>query len=54
MPLDAATLTGVVSELRPVLEGAKLDKIFQPAKDELLFQLRTRQGNCRLLITANP
>lgn len=54
MPLDAATLTGLVSELRPVVEGAKIDKIFQPAKDELIFQLRSPKGNCRLLITANP
>lgn len=54
MPLDAATLTGVVAELRPVVENAKIDKIFQPAKDELIFQLRSPAGNCRLLITANP
>lgn len=54
MPLDAATLTGLVSELRPFVEGAKIDKIFQPAKDELIFQLRSPKGNCKLLITANP
>lgn len=54
MPLDAATLSGVVSELRPVLVGAKVDKIFQPGRDELVFQLRTASGNARLLLTANP
>ncbi len=54
MPLDAATLTGVVCELRPYVEGAKIDKIFQPAKDELIFQLRSPKGNHKLLITANP
>jgi predicted ribosome quality control (RQC) complex YloA/Tae2 family protein len=54
MPLDAATLTGLVSELRPVVEGAKIDKIFQPGKDELIFQLRSPKGNCKLLVTANP
>ena len=54
MPLDAATLTGVVAELRPVVENAKIDKIFQPAKDELMFLLRTQKGNCKLLVTANP
>ena len=54
MPLDAATLTGLVWELRPVIENAKIDKIFQPAKDELIFQLRSPKGNCKLLLTANP
>lgn len=54
MPLDAATLTGVVYELRPVLEGAKIDKIFQPVRDEVIFQLRSPVGNCKLLLTANP
>lgn len=54
MPLDAATLTGVVNELRPVVENAKIDKIFQPAKDEIIFQLRSPKGNVKLLLTANP
>lgn len=54
MPLDAATLSGVVNELRPVLTGAKVDKIFQPGKDELLLQLRAASGTVRLLLTANP
>lgn len=54
MPLDAATLTGVVRELCPAAEGAKIDKIFQPARDELILQLRSPQGNCKLLLTANP
>ncbi|MCC8063589.1 MAG: NFACT family protein, partial [Clostridiales bacterium] len=54
MPLDAATLTGVVSELRPTVEGAKIDKIFQPGRDELVLQLRSAGGNCKLLLSANP
>lgn len=54
MPLDAATLTGVVAEVRPKLEGARVDKIFQPARDEVLLQLRGTGGSVRLLLTANP
>ncbi len=54
MPLDAATLTGLVSELRPTVEGAKIDKIFQPGRDELVLQLRSAGGNCKLLLSANP
>ncbi len=54
MPLDAATLTALTGELRPLVEGAKIDKIFQPARDEVILALRTKNGNQRLLLTANP
>ena len=54
MPMDAACLTAVVRECRPLVEGAKIDKIFQPGKDEVVLQLRGGQGNLRLLLTANP
>ncbi len=54
MPMDAACLAGVVQECRPVIEGAKIDKIFQPARDEIVLQLRSGQGNSKLLLTANP
>lgn len=54
MPMDAACLAAVVRECRPVVEGAKIDKIFQPARDEVILQLRGSQGNGKLLLTANP
>lgn len=54
MPMDAACLASVVQECRPVVEGAKIDKIFQPARDEVIIQLRGGQGNGKLLLTANP
>lgn len=31
-----------------------MDKIFQPARDEIVLLLRGNQGNCKLLLTANP
>ena len=37
MPLDAACLTGIVQECRPAVEGARVDKIFQPARDEIVL-----------------
>ena len=52
MPLDAITLTALTQELRPELEGAKIDKIQQPERDMLLLSLRCRSGNRRLLIAA--
>ena len=54
MPLDAACLTALVGELRPTLEGAKVDKIFQPGQNEVVLNLRTQAGNQTLLLTANP
>ncbi len=54
MPMDAACLAAVVQECRPVAEGARIDKIFQPARDEVILLLRGNQGNGKLLLTANP
>lgn len=54
MPMDAACLTGIVQECRPVIEGAKIDKIFQPARDEVILQLRSGRESKKLLLTANP
>ena len=50
MPFDAMFLTAVAEELRPILLGARVDKIQQPARDTVILQLRGRE---RLLISAN-
>ena len=52
MPLDAICLSALAQELRPCLEGAKIDKVQQPERDMLLLSLRSAQGNARLLIAA--
>lgn len=54
MPLDALCLTAVAEELRPVLEGAKIDKVYQPTRDEVVLFLRGQGENVRLLLSANP
>ena len=55
MPLDALCLSGVVHELNTALAGAKVDKIYQPGRDEIVLALRSQsQGNVRLLLSANP
>ena len=55
MPLDALCLSGVISELNTALVGAKVDKIYQPGRDEVVLALRSpTQGNVRLLLSANP
>ncbi len=54
MPLDALCLSGVVAELKPILTGAKIDKVHQPGRDEMILALRLGRGNGRLLLSASP
>ena len=52
MPLDAIFLSALSGELQDKLIGAKIDKIQMPERDMLLFTLRGRGENLRLLIAA--
>ena len=55
MPLDALCLSGLVHELDEAVTGGKIDKIYQPGRDEVVLALRTHaRGNVRLLLSANP
>ena len=55
MPLDALCLSGLVHELDEAVTGGKIDKIYQPGRDEVVLALRTpARGNVRLLLSANP
>ncbi len=49
MALDAICLQAVVEELRPQLLGLRIDKVQQPARDQVILLLR---GNKRLLLNA--
>lgn len=52
MALDALFLSHLVLELNGALTGAKIDKIQQPERDELMLQLRTNAGGRMLLLSA--
>ena len=54
MPLDALCLSGLVHELNTALIGAKIDKIHQPGRDEVVMALRSPNGNVKLLLSASP
>ena len=55
MPLDALCLSGVINELNTALSGARVDKIYQPGRDEVILALRSpAAGNVRLLLSTNP
>ena len=49
MPLDAISLRALVEELRPQLLNLRIDKVQQPARDQVVLLLR---GNKRLLLNA--
>ncbi len=52
MALDAAILALTARELNDRLNGARVDKIFQPTRDEAVLLMRSRAGSARLLISA--
>ena len=54
MPLDALCLTAVAGEVRAAVQGGKIDKIYQPTRDEAVLYIRGPAGNVRLLLSANP
>ena len=49
MPLDAVSLQAVVTELRSELLGLRIEKVQQPARDQVILLLR---GSRRLLLNA--
>ena len=51
MPLDAICLRAIVRELREGLTGARIDKVQQPARDQIVLTVR---GRDRVLLSANP
>jgi len=54
MPLDAVYLTALAGELRRGAVGSRVDRVHQPERDELILQLRSREGVKRLLLCASP
>ena len=52
MALDAALLALAARELKQTLLDAKIDKIFEPTRDEVVIMLRTRTDTFKLLLSA--
>ena len=50
MALDAVCLQAAVREIAPQVEGLKIEKIQQPARDQVVLLLR---GSRRLLLCAS-
>ncbi len=53
MALDGITLSMLKNEIAEKLIGARIDKIHQPSKEELVMALRWNGGNGKLLVSAS-
>jgi predicted ribosome quality control (RQC) complex YloA/Tae2 family protein len=53
MAMDGVTIAHLVTELTPRLIGARIDKIYQPEKEEIHLLLRNSGRQFRLLLNVN-
>ena len=44
MPLDAICLGAVTNELNEALAGCRIEKVYQPDRDEIVLQTRGQGG----------
>ena len=54
MAFDAYFLTAVLSEIRKIATGGRVEKIHQPSRDTIIIHLRCENSRQKLLIAANP
>ncbi|MBO5415493.1 MAG: NFACT family protein [Clostridia bacterium] len=52
MAFDAGMLACTLSEIKKTALGARIEKVYQPEKDEIILQMRSHEGGKRLLINA--
>lgn len=53
MSLDGFVVRNLVFELNNTIMESKIDKIYQPEKDEIILNLRSSSKNLQLLLSAN-
>ena len=52
MAFDAGMLACTLHEIREESLGARIEKVYQPERDEIILQIRSKSGGKRLLINA--
>lgn len=52
MPFDAGVMAAVVKQLKDTVIGARVDKIYQPERDEIILSVRTAGESKKLLLSA--
>jgi predicted ribosome quality control (RQC) complex YloA/Tae2 family protein len=53
MAFDGIAVRALARELNTVLAGGRVEKIYQPEKDELIFAVRTGNGKVRVYASSN-
>lgn len=54
MAFDGIVTMAAAKEMRPVIISGKIDKVYQPEADELVFNIHTKRGNVKLYASVNP
>lgn len=54
MPFDAGVMSAVVKQLKETAVGARIDKIYQPERDEIILNIRGVSQSRKLLLSACP
>ena len=54
MAFDGIVTAAVARELDTRCKMGKIEKIYQPDKDELIFHIHTPSGNLKLYLSSNP
>ncbi len=52
MPFDAGVMSAVVRSLETEAVGARIEKVCQPDRDEIVLHLRSKNGSRKLLLSA--
>lgn len=53
MPFDGAFLSSVLAELNNTILGARIEKVLQPDRNEIILQLHTATSGVKLLLSAS-
>ncbi len=53
MPFDASAVRCAAYEINELVQGGRIEKIYQPEKDEIVLAIKSQGGNMRLVISAN-
>ncbi len=53
MAFDGIAIHAITKELNNKLSGGKLEKVYQPENDELVFHIHSKEGNFKLYLSCN-
>ncbi len=54
MAFDGAFLHTISNEVSSVVVGSRIDKVYQPSRNEIVFSIRANGNNLKLLLSADP